>query len=488
MKIRDKLHLAVSFYILLAVMGGFFTYNELRTITKGLKFVETADDITNALLEVRRYEKNLLLYKDKSSMGELKNYLEIFKKHILSIKGEMVKELGEANYEMILAATAEYEQHINRIGENFKQQDSIDVVRSDARQIESFIDAFSKQERADINRRLQLSSRLLIFVILIVVVLGAIINIRLAKSIAEPIKKLEEVTKKIAAGDFSEKIKIRGRDELASLSASVNIMEDKLRDTMGAFKLAITRLNEKQAQLVETEKLATLGKFSAGVAHEINNPIAIINEKAGLMKDILEISEDFGNKEKFLGLISAILDSINRCKTITHRILGFARKSDIAFEAFNINSTVKEASEFMEKEMFYRSIRLEINLQENMPPVKSDRGQLQQVFLNLIKNAIDAVEEGGVITISTDLKDKDTVRIAIKDTGCGIPPENLNRIFEPFFTTKERKKGTGLGLSITYGIINNLGGNIYVDSEAGQGTAFTIELPVHGKPAEWKTA
>ncbi len=488
MKIREKLLFAFGFYIFLAIMGGFFTYNELRTITKRLVFVETADDITNSLLEVRRYEKNLLLYKNKDSLQELKNFLEIFKNHIHSIKGEMVKELGEANYEMILTAIAEYEQHINRVGENFKEQNSIDAVRSNARQIEYFIDTFSKQERADINRRLQLSFQLLLFVILTIIVLGAIINIRLAKNIAEPIKRLEEVTKKIAAGDFSEKIRIRGRDELASLSASVNIMEDKLRDTMGAFKNAITKLNEKQAQLVETEKLATLGKFSAGVAHEINNPIAIINEKAGLMKDLLEISEDSGNKEKFLGIISSILDSVNRCKTITHRILGFARKSDIAFEAFNINNTVKEAAEFMGKEMFYKSIRLEMNLQKDMPPVKSDRGQLQQVFLNLIKNAIDAMEDGGIITIATDLKDKDAVRIAIKDTGCGVPPENLNHIFEPFFTTKERKKGTGLGLSITYGIIKNLGGNIYVASEVGKGTTFTIELPVHGAPSEGKTA
>ncbi|MBI4653831.1 MAG: HAMP domain-containing protein [Nitrospirae bacterium] len=478
MKIREKLLLAFGFYMFLAVLGGLFTYNELRTITKRLIFVEIADDITNTFLEVRRHEKNFLLFKDKDSLPELKNNLGIFKKNIDSIEIEIVKELGRSNYEMMKKAIAEYEHMVNKVAEDFKLQDSIDTMRLRAREIQSFTETFSKKERADINKRLKLSFNLLSFALLTVIILGAIVNIKLARGIATPIRRLEEITKKIAAGDFSVRIEIKGKDEIASLESSVNIMEDRLQDTMRAFEFAIERLHEKQAQLVETEKLATLGKFAAGVAHEINNPLAIINEKAGLIKDVIELSADFPNRDKFLNILNSISDSVNRCRVITHRILGFARKTDVATETINLNNLIGEVLEFIEKELLFKSIHLEINLAENLPELEGDTVQLEQVFLNIIKNAIDAVEKGGLIKISTNIKNENTVRAFIEDNGHGIPEGILKHIFEPFFTTKVRGKGTGLGLSITYGIIKRLGGDILVKSEVNKGTTFTVEIPV----------
>jgi two-component system NtrC family sensor kinase len=233
-----------------------------------------------------------------------------------------------------------------------------------------------------------------------------------------------------------------------------------------------------------TNKLASIGRLAAGVAHEINNPLAIINEKAGLMKDLTELSDDFDNKEKFEDLLRSINSSVTRCRAITHRLLGFARRMDVTAEVIDINALIQEVLGFLDKEALYRDVHISLDLTEDLPTIESDRGQLQQVFLNFINNAMDATTNDedesyqAEIIICTWQKDEETVAVKICDNGCGIPPDKLKRIFEPFFTTKARGKGTGLGLSITYGIIDKLGGKISVESEVNQGTAFTIELPL----------
>ena len=232
-------------------------------------------------------------------------------------------------------------------------------------------------------------------------------------------------------------------------------------------------------QSEHASKMASIGRLAAGVAHEINNPLAIINEKAGLMKDILEVSGNMpDNKDKFLSLISGIAESVNRCRTITHRLLGFSRRMEISQDAIDMNDAIQEVIGFLEKEILYRNIRLELNLQENLPKVITDKGQVQQVFLNIINNAIDALKKNGLINVTTYAKDDKFIGIAIKDNGSGIPKENLKHIFEPFYSTKEKGEGTGLGLSISYGIVQKLGGTILVESEINKGTTFFVELPL----------
>jgi two-component system NtrC family sensor kinase len=247
-------------------------------------------------------------------------------------------------------------------------------------------------------------------------------------------------------------------------------------------KQAEDALRNSEHLLLQAHKMEALGRLAAGVAHEINNPLAIINEKAGLMQDFLEISGDFEQKrEKFIGLIHGIFESVNRCRTITHRLLGFSRRIDITLEVIDLNDTIKEVLAFIEKEMLYRSIRLELHLKKDLPKIFSDKGQLQQVLLNIANNAVDAVGKGGFIEVQTDVKNGDFVTVSIKDNGPGIPQNILSHIFEPFYTTKEKGKGTGLGLSISYGIIQKLGGSILVQSEEQKGTSFIIEIPVKAK-------
>ena len=478
MKIRDKLLLGFGFYIFLAVVLGFFAYKEMQAITTRLSLVETADDITNNFLEVRRHEKNFLLFRDKDSLEELKNNLEEFKKNIAEIRTEIVKEMGSDNYQMIKMAISEYEFLVDRINE----RGSIEKIRSVARDIQSFAENLSKKERVDIKALLVRSKILLLFAMFVIVTAGAVINMKLAVSIARPIRGLEEITKRVAGGDLSGRIEIKGRDELSSLGVSFNQMQERLQDTMKSLELAIKRLHEKQEQLVEAEKLASLGRIAAGVAHEINNPLAIVNEKAGLIQDILEMSGDSQNKEKFLNLTDGIIGSVNRCRAITHRLLGFARKMDVTIETMDLNESIREVKEFLGKEILFKSIRFEMNLMEGLPKINSDKGQIEQVFLNIMKNAIDAVEEGGLVTVSTGKKDEGTVCVSIRDNGTGIPDDKLKQIFEPFFTTKGREKGTGLGLFVSYGIMKKLGGSIIVESGVDKGTAFIIDIPVSLRP------
>jgi PAS domain S-box-containing protein len=241
-------------------------------------------------------------------------------------------------------------------------------------------------------------------------------------------------------------------------------------------------LRNSEHLLLQAHKMEALGRLAAGVAHEINNPLSIINEKAGLMQDFLEMSGDFEQKrEKFIGLIHGIFESVNRCRTITHRLLGFSRRIDVTFEVIDLNDTIREVLAFIEKEMLYRNIRLELHLKEDLPKVFSDKGQLQQILLNIVNNAVDAVDKDGFIEVQTDVKNRDFVTVSIKDNGPGIPQNILSHIFEPFYTTKEKGKGTGLGLSISYGIIQKLGGSILVQSEVQKGTSFIVEIPTKAK-------
>jgi len=268
---------------------------------------------------------------------------------------------------------------------------------------------------------------------------------------------------------------------LSVISIFIGIMANILmtQTVVNRIKHADLDRAEAIAKTEHANKMATVGRLAAGVAHEINNPLAIINEKAGLMEDLLEQAGDLRQqKEKFLNLLGGIFDSVNRCRKITHRLLGFSRRVDIGRDVVDMNDTIKEVIGFIEKEILYRNIRLELNLKKDLPKVETDKGLLQQVFLNIINNAIDAIQEGGLIEVSSDVRGTEVVRVSIRDTGSGIPKDNIKHIFEPFYTTKEKDKGTGLGLSISYGIVHRLGGSILVESEVNKGTTFIVEMPV----------
>lgn len=226
-----------------------------------------------------------------------------------------------------------------------------------------------------------------------------------------------------------------------------------------------------------TNKIAAIGRLGAGVAHEINNPLSIIIEKAGLLKDLLTVSHEPPPSEKLVGLVNSVLKAAERCGGITHRLLGFAKHMEVQRETIKLDEVLKDVLGFLGKEASYRNIQIVFNTPEEPPPIVGDRGQLQQVFLNIINNAFAAVDDGGRIEIGIARVGDDAVAVSIADDGVGIPEAQLAHIFDPFFTTK-KGAGTGLGLSITYGIVQKLGGQISVKSKVGEGTCFTVTLPV----------
>ncbi len=231
-------------------------------------------------------------------------------------------------------------------------------------------------------------------------------------------------------------------------------------------------------EVEQSSKLASIGRLAAGVAHEINNPLAIINEKAGLIKDIFSYKEEYKNDLKIIGLIDSVLASVERCAIITKRLLSFARHLDVSIQMVDIKSVIEDVLGFLIKEAEYRSIMVNLDIEDNIPQFETDRGKLQQILLNLVNNAFAAMQDNGHLDIKIRLLEEGFVAVSVKDDGSGIPEADLKRIFEPFFSTKTKTGGTGLGLSITYGLIQELNGKLNVVSKFGVGSEFTIILPL----------
>lgn len=249
-------------------------------------------------------------------------------------------------------------------------------------------------------------------------------------------------------------------------------------------KYVVNRLQEsdtRRAKILHnieyTNKMATLGRLSAGVAHEINNPLAIINEKSGLIKDIASYEPDFPKREKIIGLVDSVISSVERCSRVTHRLLGFGRRMEFRKEQIDMEALINDVLDFQRSEAIHRNIQINVNVEPKLANINSDRGQLQQVFLNLINNAYAALDKNGKIDIDIRQPNSNEIEVVISDNGIGIEKKDLIHIFEPFFSMKG-ESGTGLGLSITKDIIEKLGGVIGVTSMIGKGTRFTVNLPI----------
>jgi len=236
----------------------------------------------------------------------------------------------------------------------------------------------------------------------------------------------------------------------------------------------------KSLHMVEySNKMASIGRLAAGIAHEINNPLAIINEKAGLINDMFTFRKEYKENPRLIKTVNSIITSVERCARITRRLLSFARHMHGDIQPVNIKKLIREVLDFMEKEAEYRSIEIVLEISDKIPEFKSDRGKLQQILLNLINNALSAMNDGGKLELIAQLKDSENVSIVCKDNGIGISKDNLKQIFDCFFSTKTGSGGTGLGLSITYNLVQEIGGTIEVQSEERKGTEFTIILPLN---------
>jgi two-component system NtrC family sensor kinase len=234
---------------------------------------------------------------------------------------------------------------------------------------------------------------------------------------------------------------------------------------------------ETMVLMEQSNQLASIGQLAAGVAHEINNPLALINETAGYVKDLFVLKEEYRQDNELIGYIDDILDAVERCGTITRQLLGFARKFEVKIQKVKLNEVISDVLIFHNKEAAYRNVKVYVDVPEDIPPIETDRGKLQQILVNLVNNAFQAVDNGCILDIQASPAEAEKVCITISDNGCGMSEENLPKVFEPFFTTKQGNKGTGLGLAITYGLVKKLQGDISVKSRLHEGTTFTITLP-----------
>ncbi|MFB3886912.1 MAG: sensor histidine kinase [Thermodesulfobacteriota bacterium] len=345
------------------------------------------------------------------------------------------------------------------------------------------------------SERAQIYNRMIISGIISVVILSFIVSLLMTRFVNRPIGKLLAATKAAAHGNLDQTVGIRSHDELGELSNSFNNMILELkrsRDAIEGWTQTLEHrvqertqeLQQVQDQLVRAGKMAALGELAAGVAHEINNPLTGVLTFSSLM--LKKVDENNPWKKD----LENIVQQTTRCRNIVRGLLDFARQRKPDKKEWNIHTLLDNTVTLVEKQARFQNIKMVREFKVGVPLLFVDADQIQQVFMNILLNAADAMAgNGGTLTIKTDLKDK-MAEVSFTDTGCGMSKEHLSKLFAPFFTTKETGKGTGLGLAISYGIIQSHNGDIEVESEIGKGSTFRIKLPVEkrnevvGKPEE----
>jgi two-component system NtrC family sensor kinase len=363
-------------------------------------------------------------------------------------------------------------------------------VHSKEQKILGFVEAdmsLALLDEAKLKQGLALTAYVFIFIVAISISTCII----LYKVVTKPVSELAHGMAKVAMGDLEYHLPVNAVDEFGDLARTFNAMTNDLKKAKQELvdwgNTLEKKVQEKtkaiknaQAQLIHSEKLASLGRMAAGVAHEINSPLTgIVTFGHLLQKKFQPGSQDRED-------IDVIIDQANRCSNIIKGLLGFARSSAAEKSAINIHDVINSSLNIVRNKVDFFNLQLITDFDESLPGVTVDSSQLQQVFLNMIMNAADAIEGKGSITIKTNPvtdEGKDFVEIEFRDTGTGISEDDLKNLFEPFFTTKPVGKGTGLGLAVSHGIIQEHGGKVFVKTKVGEGTSFFIRLPAHKETA-----
>jgi two-component system NtrC family sensor kinase len=329
----------------------------------------------------------------------------------------------------------------------------------------------------------QIYNRMMISGVISVIVLSLLLSLLLTRLVNRPIDKLLAATKKAADGNLDQTVGIRSHDELGELSGSFNHMITELKRSRDAIEEWTQTLEHRvqertqelqriQDQLVRAGKMVALGELAAGVAHEINNPLTGVLTFSSLM--LKKVDEDHPWKKD----LENIVHQTTRCRNIVRGLLDFARQRKPDKKEWDIHTLINQTLTLVENQARFQNIRIIKEFKTELPMLFIDADQIQQVFMNVVINAADAMTGNqGTLTIKTNLRDG-IAEVSFSDTGSGMTAEHLSKLFAPFFTTKEPGKGTGLGLAISYGIIQSHNGDIEVESEVGKGSTFRIKLPI----------
>jgi two-component system NtrC family sensor kinase len=464
--IRSQVIMAFSACFLFMVVMISVNYLNFHRLTGAMQFFQLSEDINNTIMEMRRYEKNFFLFQEAVSYEENVTSSNLLAIMLSRDKDGLVNAIGESNYSRFLKYVNEYSSLMEELHRKVKKEGCCDELREYIRRagqnIVLFADQLVNTERREINSRLQRMIPLPMINLAILIFLMMFIIFFITEMIIRPLARITRESEEIALGAHL-RITPFGKpgNEIHRLISAVNHM-------MG-------ELNSRQEQLIQSRKIAAVGTLTSGIAHELNNPI---NNLSLILESLIEEGKTMDYSER-LHLYQEAMDQTDRASETVKNLLEFSRASHPKIEKVDLNDLVDKTARLVGNELKINKIKFSKKTNERLPKISVDRSGIQQVLLNLFINSIQAMPRGGELNVSIRLDDTmKEVRTDVEDTGEGIPADQLNNIFDPFFTTKKEGEGTGLGLSVSYNIIKKNGGRIEVKSIPGQGTCFSIYLPI----------
>jgi two-component system NtrC family sensor kinase len=469
LSIRTRITLGFLLFFFLSAAATITVWYTVNSLEKRLHFLELADRYTFEIQQARRFEKNYFLY--GTNLTDVLEHVETAQ-HLLaparvelsSIVGKEKLKTMEENleqYRALLVRTIELD-HNRRPGVIPENPEIEAELRRHGAAMVSVALSLSEKERRAVEVTLRLFKRLPIIFLAILLALVIYVANFLARQMIGPLSRLIKTTQRIAQGDFTPHMPMRRyRDEFTDLAIAINRMEQEIL--------------RRQEILVESQKLRALGTLTAGVAHELNNPLGNISSSCQILVE--ELDDRISDYHK--GLLSAIEGQVIKARDIVRALLEFSREQAFELKPVALDEIVEDTLKLIKGEI-PAGVQVNVEIQEGIV-LDLDKVHMERALLNLIMNGIQAIREEGTLTIRASMDPgSDVARLEVIDTGEGIPEENLHRIFDPFFTTKDVGHGTGLGLSVTYGIIERHGGRVSVESEVNKGTWFTIDLPIKG--------
>jgi two-component system NtrC family sensor kinase len=463
MKIENKLIISNIINGAFIILIGFFAFQNMNLVLTKLRFVEIADDLNASFLEMRLSEKNYFLYHDRNALTEIREMITSTARTIEGARKDIVPAIGETDLKRLEANLKNYADVIETAGHGGPtiSSDLEAKIRTTGRKLKEYSESITNLERRRVNSIILSSKSILIFSFWAILVSALLISHFISQKIVRSLRAIEKMTRSISEGNFHLIEGFRTRDELGTVITAINSMSEELA--------------HREDEIIQSKKLASLGILTAGVAHEITNPL---NNISMIAQTYAELYEKLDEKDR-IEFMSKVDEETERIRKIVKNLLDFSKPKDANPNEADINTVVHKTLTLVQNMIDVSNVETKVTLDDHLPPVFVDEHQIQQVLVNLITNAVQAMSTGGKLFIATRPgKRGDSVEITVMDTGKGIAPEFLAHIFDPFFSTKG-EGGTGLGLSVSYGIIKNHKGEIRVESKVGVGTTFTIELPIY---------